>query len=615
MAGIISCRKVLQPRVVLVLLLVLSLALFNLEIGARVQSVSRTSSALRRWKMMALVSSENTEVQQLDNGKVEISNNPDMEVSDNADKVEFSSNTDIEISNNDTNGNGILCFVIAHSSKLGGDPSKVDHVLDTWGKRCGGFVLVEACTKGRCKGGESYTSVNGNHAKVVTIKTNNICMSGKKYPSLLNLENTWYEGYSWPLVWKAWKRLSELDDFKSYNWFVKADLSSFVFPDNIAEYVKYRNFNYNSNDAYYIHEKTTSFVSILSRGAVELWVNSGLVVNKPKCKLSTRACVVETETTCMESAMEALGESLNGTLAFDGRGKDMFILLNGNALRNESGSWVYRPEVDEKLNSNKPLALEYVSPKAQVELEGFLYGNTGGTKFSNYFKTIRESLDKPYESLKDLLANLEPIPHRVHISWKDPLLVEHLPNHKYVQSIKNMGLLNDGWDVKVTGDPSINGELQEFFSPEEWEEIKDRPFIEKLDLWRLVKIYSLGGFYQDIDRLYNVPFSDALDKDERLRCVLPMHYRTNFAQNVMFCAQSSPFHKLAIDLNMKLRRMGENQVLALGPGAYWRAITRILVHDEFPQKRHISELIKAGNQVPYLSVIVEDEKNRVILQA
>jgi len=84
---------------------------------------------------------------------------------------------------------------------------------------------------------------------------------------------------------------------------------------------------------------------------------------------------------------------------------------------------------------------------------------------------------------------------------------------------------------------------------------KDCHIVEKSDLWRLLVVYHEGGYYQDLDRQVNIPFSSILD--ERIRVYLPTHQDINFAQDIIFSAAGSPLLKKAIDTNLQMRRENE----------------------------------------------------------
>ena len=65
-------------------------------------------------------------------------------------------------------------------------------------------------------------------------------------------------------------------------------------------------------------------------------------------------------------------------------------------------------------------------------------------------------------------------------------------------------------------------------------------------------MYFRGGFYQDIDRLYGIPFDKLLKSNTRL--VLPWHGTINFAQDFMMGAPCNNAHRAAIELNLARRK-------------------------------------------------------------
>jgi len=191
-------------------------------------------------------------------------------------------------------------------------------------------------------------------------------------------------------------------------------------------------------------------------------------------------------------------------------------------------------------------------------------------------KAERGTISNERDVIKDLLSPLDPIPKLFHMTWKDKNIMKNFPNNKYVQSLNYMMKMNPGWKLTISDDADVEQYLKDFLSEEDYLLLKPQPFIQKLDLWRLVKIFKEGGFYQDMDRMYNIPMSEIIRKDS-IRCVLPSYYDVNIAHSVMICAKGSPFHKLAIEMNLELRRQGVTNTLQLGPHTYTEAIKTLLL--------------------------------------
>tara|TARA_R110000796_G_scaffold141060_2_gene257260 strand:+ start:1357 stop:2118 length:762 start_codon:yes stop_codon:yes gene_type:complete len=163
------------------------------------------------------------------------------------------------------------------------------------------------------------------------------------------------------------------------------------------------------------------------------------------------------------------------------------------------------------------------------------------------------------------------IPKTIHLSWvnKDILFTSHNP--LAVNGIQNMKNINPEYTIVVSDDQDVDNYIQSYISEDDWLLLRDRHIVEKIDLWRLLKIYNEGGIYCDVDRLCNIPFDDFITEDDI--CILPTHYQIDFSQDIMISASGQDIHKLAIDLNLSRRQEGCVDVLTLGPVTYFHAIT------------------------------------------
>ena len=163
------------------------------------------------------------------------------------------------------------------------------------------------------------------------------------------------------------------------------------------------------------------------------------------------------------------------------------------------------------------------------------------------------------------------IPKTIHLSWvnKDILFTSHNP--LAVNGIQNMKNINPEYTMVVSDDQDVDNYIQSYISEDDWLLLRDRHIVEKIDLWRLLKIYNEGGIYCDVDRLCNIPFDDFITEDDI--CILPTHYQIDFSQDIMISASGQDIHKLAIDLNLSRRQEGCVDVLTLGPVTYFHAIT------------------------------------------
>jgi len=165
------------------------------------------------------------------------------------------------------------------------------------------------------------------------------------------------------------------------------------------------------------------------------------------------------------------------------------------------------------------------------------------------------------------------IPKIIHISAKtDKILSSNCFLSK--QGIQNLIKLNPDWKVDLSDDYKVDKYLKENISKIDYELIENKTIVEKLDLWRLIKLYLEGGIYIDIDRFYNIPLSEIITDD--IRCVLPTYHDHDFSHDIMISEPNNPIFLDAANLNMQRRRMGYHQIYLLGPQTYMHAITKNL---------------------------------------
>lgn len=170
--------------------------------------------------------------------------------------------------------------------------------------------------------------------------------------------------------------------------------------------------------------------------------------------------------------------------------------------------------------------------------------------------------------------HLEPIPKIIHICWKTKDILERksvfLENT--VQKLVNLA---DGWTPVISDDADVEQYLKDNMSFIDYYRIKDRHIVEKIDLWRLYKMYNEGGLYSDIDRLCNTSINSVLN--EETRCVLPTCLNHDFSQDFMCSSPNNPIYFEAIQLNLSRRKEGHTNLYFLGPQTYMHAVTKSLL--------------------------------------
>jgi hypothetical protein len=198
---------------------------------------------------------------------------------------------------------------------------------------------------------------------------------------------------------------------------------------------------------------------------------------------------------------------------------------------------------------------------------------------------------------------LPSIPHKIHFTWKDSKVIEKYPNASFLRNgVMNDIHLNPSWTWTMSDDKDIEQYLQLHLNASDYKLIRDRPIIEKTDLWRLLKIYYEGGYYQDFDMKYNQPLRLLITP--LTRCMLPTYGNVNFRQDIMLCTAGSPIHKRAIELNLERRRIllkrnrkpSPGDILHLGPDTYKDAVMDVL---HLPRRTLIQDARKRINTELY----------------
>jgi len=189
------------------------------------------------------------------------------------------------------------------------------------------------------------------------------------------------------------------------------------------------------------------------------------------------------------------------------------------------------------------------------------------------------------------------IPKVIHISWIDKSILFTSNNPLAINGVQNMKRINPEYKIEVSDDNDVDDYIQSCISNDDWLLLKDRHIVEKVDLWRLLKIYYEGGIYCDIDRLCNIPFKDII-KDSDV-CILPTYFEIDFSQDIMISEKGQQIHKKAIELNLSRRQTGCDDVLTLGPITYFHSITQTLYGKQMERQPHPAlweRIISAVNQ-------------------
>ncbi|WP_347173999.1 glycosyltransferase family 32 protein [Polaribacter uvawellassae] len=185
------------------------------------------------------------------------------------------------------------------------------------------------------------------------------------------------------------------------------------------------------------------------------------------------------------------------------------------------------------------------------------------------------------------LSKLEPIPKIIHVSWKNKNILNS-QSPLILNGLVNLKKLNPNYKLEISDDKDVDSYLIKNLSKWEYFKIKNKKIVEKLDLWRLIKIYKEGGIYIDIDRYCNISFNTVIKPNTK--CVLPTYNDVDFSQDFMISSKGNPIFKKAIDYNLKGRYLiNPRGVFHLGPPVYMRAVTEVVFGER--KKRNPGSLI------------------------
>ena len=174
-------------------------------------------------------------------------------------------------------------------------------------------------------------------------------------------------------------------------------------------------------------------------------------------------------------------------------------------------------------------------------------------------------------TLKLDLSKYDSIPKIIHVSWKTKDILNN--QSPIIQNgFANLKKLNPDYTMEISDDRDVEQYLKSKLNKWDYFKIKNKKIVEKIDLWRLLKIYFEGGIYVDLDRYCNISFAEIIQKDTK--CILPTHGDTDFSQDLMISCKGNPIFKKAIEYNLAARYLlNPRGVFHLGPPIYMRAVT------------------------------------------
>jgi hypothetical protein len=165
------------------------------------------------------------------------------------------------------------------------------------------------------------------------------------------------------------------------------------------------------------------------------------------------------------------------------------------------------------------------------------------------------------------------IPKIAHVVWnhKEVLNSTH---PLIVNGLHNLIKMNPDWKVTVYTPSEIEYDLKNVLSQDDYEMVRNKNFVSKIDLWRLFKMHFEGGLYMDIDRMYNIPLSNIIE--DGIKWVCPTIEDYDFSCDFLLSAAKNPVFSKAIELYLTRCRLGLNNQYLLGPQTYTHAVSLII---------------------------------------
>lgn len=205
------------------------------------------------------------------------------------------------------------------------------------------------------------------------------------------------------------------------------------------------------------------------------------------------------------------------------------------------------------------------------------------------------------------------IPKIIHITW--PTTDVLTSNHIFPATcIQNLISLSTGWSVELSDDNDLDIYLQNTLDKSDYALIKDKHIVTKSDLWRLLKLYTVGGVYCDIDRLCNKSLNDIITNS--IKCLLPTCEDYNFSQDFMCSAPGNPIYATTATLLLERLRAGHNSTYLLGPQTYMHGVTKALlgeIIDVNPGVTTFNNIRKELNKLPFIFIYRESLPYNTIL--
>lgn len=205
------------------------------------------------------------------------------------------------------------------------------------------------------------------------------------------------------------------------------------------------------------------------------------------------------------------------------------------------------------------------------------------------------------------------IPKIVHMVWNHKRVVDS-QSPMILNGLRKIIDLNPEWEVILYTPDEVEEYLKDALERRDYNIVKDKHLVSKLDLWRAMKLFSEGGVYIDIDRFCNVKLSDLAS--EGIKWVLPTYRDVDFSCDFMMSAPQNPAFAKTVELYLQRRRIGNNNQYFLGPQTYMHGVTSVLcgqVIDSNPGQQVFNQIREVISQASFIKTYREDPPNNTII--
>jgi hypothetical protein len=165
------------------------------------------------------------------------------------------------------------------------------------------------------------------------------------------------------------------------------------------------------------------------------------------------------------------------------------------------------------------------------------------------------------------------IPKIVHATWKNKDVI-HSDSIFYKNCLGNIAELSPDWDIQISDDQDVEDYLRNNLDKNDYDLLLNKRIVEKIDVWRLVKLFNEGGLYVDMDKLCNTSLNVLIKEDTKL--VLPMCAEHDFSHDFMMSAPGNPIFSETLNLNLQRRHAGASNIYFLGPQTYLHGVMKAM---------------------------------------